>query len=116
VTGASRRARAPLDVQADLTLTVEGQPVTVESFTDLVVVDLPSVRVAVPLARGTLRYLDDLEALLCTTGLTLEVRVAGTRVVRIGADARPRTSRLPVELDAAGMLRAAVEAPVRFFS
>jgi hypothetical protein len=105
---------APFDVVADLTLTVEGQPIAVESYTDLVVVDLPSVRVLRPLWQGAGSRLDAVDRTLRTTDLTVEVRIDGTPVARLGADARPQVG--PVQILVAGALRAAVEAPIRFFS
>jgi hypothetical protein len=108
--------QAPVDVVADLTLTVEGQPVSVESYTDLVIVDLPSVRIAWPLYRGLRRHLGTGDTLLHTLDLTVELRVDGTTVARAGSGARPQLDDLPVEFDLPGLARAAVEAPIRFFS
>jgi len=106
--------QAPVDVSADLTLTIESQPIRIESYTDLVVVDLPSVRVASPLYRGLRRHLDAGDSVLRTLDLTVEVRVDGTPVARVGSGARPRGGS--IELDLPGLARAAVEAPIRFFS
>ncbi|MFC6938849.1 hypothetical protein ACFQE8_02590 [Salinirubellus sp. GCM10025818] len=79
--------RAPIDVTADLSLAVDGEPVRVESYTDLVTVDLRSVRSAVRLLRRHRDRAGDLPDLLAAAGLTVELTVGGTTVVRAGADA-----------------------------
>jgi hypothetical protein len=78
--------RAPIDVTADLVLTVDGEPVRVESYTDLVSVELASVRAAVRLLRRHGDRGGDLPDLLAAAGLTVEVTVDGTVVARAGAD------------------------------
>ena len=107
------RARA-LDVTADLTLTIDGQPIAIEAYTDTVLVDFPSVRALVAVARTEQRRLPSLERLLQRADLTVVVLVDGVTVGTIGARARPQSRRLPVEVDAGGVLRAAVAAPLRF--
>lgn len=79
--------RAPIDVTADLVLTVDGHPVRVESYTDLVTVDLPSVRAAVRLLTRHGDRGGALPDLLAAAGLTVEVTIDGTVVARVGADA-----------------------------
>ena len=79
--------RAPIDVTADLVLTVDGHPIRVESYTDLVTVDLPSVRAAVRLLTRHGDRSGDLPTLLAAAGLTVEVTIDGTVVARVGADA-----------------------------
>lgn len=111
---ARHAGQAPIDVSADLTLTVESQPIRIESYTDLIVVDLPSVRVAWPLYRGLRRHMGTGENVLRTLDLTIEVRVDGTAVARIGSEASPHVG--PIEFSPTGLARAAVEAPIRFFS
>lgn len=111
--------RAPLDVSADLTLTVEGQPISVESYTDVVRVDLPSVRVLLALSRIERRreHVARLDRLLRTIDITLDLAVDGTRVARLGAGTDPTVPPLSrFDLDERGVLRAAYEAPLRFFS
>ncbi|MEF8791944.1 MAG: hypothetical protein V5A61_17575 [Haloarculaceae archaeon] len=108
--------RAPIDVTADLALAVDGEPVRVESYTDLVTVDLPSVRTAVRLLRRHGDRAGDVPDLLAAAGLTVEVTVDGTAVVRAGAeaDAGPLERRLgyrSVRLRLLGCLLAAVRAP-----
>ncbi|MFD1512032.1 hypothetical protein [Halomarina rubra] len=108
--------RAPIDVEADLTLTIDGQPIAIESYTDTVLVDFPSVRALVAVARTERGRLPSLERLLSEADLTVVVLVDGTAVGTLGARARPQSRRLPVEVDAGGTLRAAVAAPLRFFN
>lgn len=111
--------RAPVDVKADVTLTVEGQPISVESYTDLLRVDLPSVRIARTVFRsaGGTRGLEELDATLRTLDLTVDLAVDSVRVARIGALADPQLpSVTPVEIDVGGAFRAAVAAPLRLIS
>lgn len=108
--------RAPVDVTADLALAVDGEPVRVESYTDLVTVDLPSVRVAARLLRRHGDRTGVVPDLLAAAGLTVEVRVAGTAVARAGADAEagPLERRLgyrSVRLRPLGCLLATLRAP-----
>lgn len=111
--------RAPLDVSADLTVTVEGQPISVDSYTDVVRVDLPSLRVLLALSRVERRrtHVERLDRLLRTVDLTLDLAVDGTRIARLGADTDPTVPALSrFRLDARGAMRALYEAPLRFFS
>lgn len=108
--------RAPIDVNADLTLTVDSEPITIESYTDTVLVDFPSVRALVRVARTERGRLPSVKRLLADTDLTVVVLVDGTAVGTLGARARPQSSGLPVEVDVVGTLRAAVAAPLRFVS
>lgn len=111
--------RAPLDVSADLTVTVEGQPISVESYTDVVRVDLPSLRLLLALSRVERRrtHIYRLDRLLRTVDLTLDLAVDGTRIARLGADTSPTVPPLSrFQLDARGAMRALYEAPLRFFS
>ena len=108
--------RAPIDVTADLALAVDGEPVRVESYTDLVTVDLRSVRSAVRLLRRHRDRASDLPGLLAAAGLTVELTIGGTAVARAGADAdaSPLGRRLgfrSVRLRPLGCLLAAVRSP-----
>ncbi|MFC7155466.1 hypothetical protein ACFQPA_08355 [Halomarina halobia] len=109
------RTPHPVDVTADLTLTIDGQPITVESYTDTVFVNLPSIRAASALARTGLRRADRLDRLLRDLDVTVVFRIDGTPVARIGAAARPGPlARIaPIQPDARGVLRTALAAPVR---
>lgn len=111
------RQREPVDVAADLTLTIDSQPVNIESYTDTILVDLPSVRVGVALLRTERSRLPELNRVLHDLDVTVLVQIDGTPIARIGAAARPQVADLaPVEVVADGALRAAVAAPIRFFS
>jgi len=108
--------RAPVDVTADLALAVDGEPVRVESYTDLVTVDLPSVRTAVRLLRRHGDRAGVVPDLLAAAGLTVEVTVSGTAVVRAGADAdaglvERRLGYRSVRLRPLGCLLATLRAP-----
>lgn len=75
-----------LDVDADLTLTVDGASVSVRGYGDLVVVAAPSLSVLRTLARESGR-LDDrlpLFEFLHDADVTLDVRVRGRSVARAG--------------------------------
>ncbi|MFC5970462.1 hypothetical protein ACFPYI_03885 [Halomarina salina] len=109
------RARA-LDVTADLTLTIDGEPIAIESYTDTVLVDFPSVRALAAVARTERQRLPSLERTLRRMDLTVVVLVDGVAVGTVGARAKPQSNRLPLEVDAGGTLRAAVAAPLRFFN
>lgn len=111
------REREPVDIAADLTLTIDSQPINIESYTDTILVDLPSVRVGVALLRTEGTRLPRLDRVLRDMDVTMVVQVDGTAVARLGAAARPQFADVaPVEVVEGGTLRAAVAAPLRFFS
>lgn len=68
----------PLDVFADLTLTVDDAPVSIRGYGDLVVVDAPSLAAVRALEAGTGAPLER----LLTADVTLDVRVRGRSVAR----------------------------------
>ena len=108
--------RAPVDVTADLALAVDGEPIRVESYTDLVTVDLRSSRAAVRLLGRHRDRASDLPGLLAAAGLTVELTVDGTAVARAGADADagPLERRLgyrSVRLHPVGCLLVALRSP-----
>lgn len=76
--------RESLDVTADLTATVDGDTVRIESYTDRVFVDLPSFATARRLYDRHGAEVDRLPALLGATDLTLEVSINGTSVAVVG--------------------------------
>ena len=82
---------APLDVQADLTVAIEGEneDLRVRSQTDTLLVDVPSVGVALGLARRSSGLLPGVADVLAAADLTVGVAIDGTGVAVLGADARP---------------------------
>jgi hypothetical protein len=80
----------PLDVDADLTLTVDGAAVSIRGYGDLVVVSAPSLAALRTLARTGASHLGT-ERLdrLRDADVTLDVRVRGRSVARLGAGVDP---------------------------
>jgi hypothetical protein len=77
-----------LDVTADLTATLDGTPIHIESYTDRVFANLPSVHM---LGRLYARYggqTGSLATVLAAAGLTLVVQIDGRTVATIGRDAQ----------------------------
>lgn len=108
---------SPLDVEADLTIAIEGEEIQVTSRTNKPLVDLPSMGVALALARqggGGLRLLPELAGVLAAADLTVGVAIDGTGVAVLGAEAEPGrlTKRLGphVELRENGLARTLREA------
>ena len=78
-----------VDVAADLDVELDGEPLHVEGYTDLVVVRASSLS---PLRRLVRYHGDrsgDVAALLDAADLTAEIRVGNRTVARLGADATP---------------------------
>ncbi len=103
----------PLDVSVDLDVELDGKPLRVEAYTDLVVVRLSSFA----LARRLFDYhgdrSEDVAVLLDAADLTADVRVGHRTVARLGAavSSGPLARRLgwgPVRLSARGLLFAAL--------
>lgn len=91
----------PLDVEADLTLEVDGEPVRIVGSGRSLVVDAPTRRSARrllqsgPLADDRAARLADVNGALREAGVGADVRVQGRTVARLGVGARPGTvSRL----------------------
>jgi hypothetical protein len=78
-------SRPPLDVDADLTLTVGDATGTVRGYGDLVVVDLPTLAAA----RTVGRTVAPLSAAAVDAGVTVDLRVRGRSVARAGPDVDP---------------------------
>jgi hypothetical protein len=106
---------APLSVATDLTLTVDGVELTVESTGERLFAEVESLADAVRVARALGGVpdgpADRLATLLRTTDLTLEVRVRDRTVAVVGADARPGAFSRglgvdPVEVRLGGVLGA----------
>lgn len=89
---------APLDVRADLSVSVDGDEITVESYTDRIVVGVPSMRVVVALLRRARGLVPGVARVLAAADLTALVQVDGTAVAVLGAEAR--SGRLSNRLDA----------------
>ncbi|MFC7226159.1 hypothetical protein N0B31_01985 [Salinirubellus salinus] len=78
-----------LDVAADLDVELDGVPLHVEAYTDLVVVTLPSLSLGRRLVGHHGDRSADVAALLDAADLTAEVRVGPRPVARLGADVTP---------------------------
>ncbi len=84
------RGIAPLSVATDISVTVDGTPVDVESTGERLLLDVPSLPDAFRVLRGqSPESSTRVCALLRTAGVTVEVRVRGRIVAVAGADARP---------------------------
>ena len=80
--------RAPLTVDSDLELTIDGTRAVVRSTGNRLFVEFPSLAGATRAARSLPQSrIDEVAALLVTTDLTLEVRSRDRTIVAIGADA-----------------------------
>jgi hypothetical protein len=104
----------PLSVDADLTLTVAGSEVSVRGYGDLVVVDAPDLRTAARMVRGGRQFLTPFGAAVDRGDLTVDVRVDGGSVARLGAGVPSgRLSRLvgatPARVSAGGLALAAID-------
>lgn len=105
-------ARAPLTVQTDLTLTVDGRAVDVSSTGERLFVEFPTLAAAVrTMYRSPPKASRRLHELLTTTDLTVEVRVRDRTVAVSGIGARPgalseRLGVAPAELRVGGAVGA----------
>ena len=86
----------PLDVLADLNLAVDGEDISIEGDGDRIVVDLPSLRAgrrlvnSGPFALGRRSaQMNQLHRSLQGAGLSVEVRLQGDPIARVGAGAQP---------------------------
>lgn len=104
--------RAPLSVETDLDVSLDGQPIQVTSTGERLFVELPSVLAGIRALRsGAPVYDPRLGGLLRTSDLTVEVRVRGATVLVVGADASPgalseRVGAAPAEVRLGGVLAA----------
>ncbi|MFB6228734.1 MAG: peptide ABC transporter ATP-binding protein [Halobacteriales archaeon] len=81
---------APLSVETDLTLTVNGAEATVESTGERLLVSFGSLPDGIRALRGQRESAaGPISTLLETTDLTVEIRIRGRTVAVAGADARP---------------------------
>jgi len=86
----------PLEVLADLHLAVDGEDVEIRGDGDRIVVDLPTLRAGRrllthgPLATGDReRSLKRVNEALQIAGLTVDIRLDGETIARVGSRARP---------------------------
>lgn len=98
-----------MEVSSDLAVTVDGTALTVSSFTDLLRVEVPSLRALVALGRRHREQIGTLGTLLSAAGLTAAIIVERRRVATLGADATPGPlARLlglgPLRVHARGLL------------
>lgn len=109
----------PLDVLADLRLAVDGEPIEIRGTGDHIVVDLPSLRAgrrllaSGPFVTDRAQTTGRLHEALDLAGLTVEIRLRGDPVARLGAGARPGALGRILNLDGVDVrptrpLRAAV--------
>jgi hypothetical protein len=103
-----------LDVDADLTLTVDDATVRIRGYGDLIVVAAPSLSAVRTLARTDAPPLDGhlLDALR-DADVTLDVRVRGRSVARAGPNVEPgplsrAVDAAPARLSLGGLLLAAL--------
>ncbi|MFB6125951.1 MAG: hypothetical protein ABEJ79_01435 [Halolamina sp.] len=81
---------APLSIETDLDVRVDGYELTTRSTGDRLFVDLPSLRAAVAVARGgDVDQLPTVATALRQTDLTVEVRIREATVGLVGAEATP---------------------------
>lgn len=80
---------ASLDIEADLTLRVDGETVRVRSRTNKPLVDLPSIDLAFALAHRGGRYLSEIASVLAAADLTVGIAIDGTGIAILGAEAEP---------------------------
>jgi hypothetical protein len=86
----------PLEVLADLRLAVDGEAIDIRGEGDRLIVDLPSLRAgrrllaSGPFATGDRgRSLSRMHEALDISGITVDVRLSGDVIARIGKGARP---------------------------
>jgi hypothetical protein len=105
---------APLAVEADLTIGVEGEELRITSRTNRLLVDLPSARVALALARRGGSSLPAIAGVLAAADLSAGIAIEGTGVAVLGAEADPgplaRQVGPHVEIRANALARALLDA------
>jgi len=86
----------PLEVLADLQLSIDGEQIDIRGNGKTIVVDLPSLEAGQklvttgPLAIGDRqRSMERVNEALSIAGLTVDVRLRGDTLARVGAGARP---------------------------
>jgi hypothetical protein len=123
LTGDPQAPRGTLDIESTLTLEIDGETASIRGEGDVLVVDVPSRRMARSLLsalppagrrRDTVHQMDDL---LQAVGLTLDLRVDGGTVAKAGRRAKPGgLSRLlglgPVEIPSGAITRELKRPPI----
>jgi len=84
-----RAGAAPLSVETDLTITVDGTPVELQSTGERLFLEVPTLQTALELARDGEGLRDRVSQLLTVTDLTVEVRVREATVAVVGREATP---------------------------
>jgi len=107
------REGPPLDVTANLSVTVDGVDLAVSTAGDRLRVQVPSLSAGLSVLRATPDGGSRLPEALAATGLTAEVRVGSAVVAVLGADAAAgrlarRLGLGPVQLRARGLVAAAL--------
>jgi len=105
-----------LTVSSDLVVTVDGTELTVSSFTDLLRIEVPSVRALATLGRRHRERVATLGSLLSAADLTAAIVVGRRRVATVGADVTPGPlARLlglgPFRVHVGGLTTALLRAP-----
>lgn len=83
-----RPRSAPLSVETDLSLSVDGTEIDVRSTGERLFLELPSVSVALQLLEDGEEFTDQLSTVLQFTDLTVEIRVREATVAVVGSGAR----------------------------
>lgn len=82
---------ASFTVTVDLSVTVDGTDLTIQTFEDRLHVRLPSVWEGISLLQSERERLPELSQALSEAGLTAEIRVDGAVIALVGEDATPGT-------------------------
>ncbi len=107
-----RPRSAPLSVETDLSLSVDGREIEVRSTGERLFLELPSVSVALQLLDDGEEFIDQLSTVLQFMDLTVEIRVREATVAVLGSGARvgPLSRELgvaPAEIRVGGAVAAA---------
>lgn len=95
----------PLEVLADLRLAVDGEDIEIRGTGNHVVVDLPSLRAgrrlltSGPFATDRAQTTGRIHEVLDLSDITVEVRLRGDSIARLGAGARPGAFGRALSLD-----------------
>lgn len=89
ILGRLARTGPALDVEANLSVTVDGIRLAVSTCDGRLRVQVPSIGACARLARSERTRLPVLASILADAGLTVEVRVGDAVVALVGADANP---------------------------